>query len=75
MVVALVAEPYFKNPLVSKINEIKAANGNTIPKDTIPEIPYKPIKPGLIMNVAALVIEAAKESPTTQGENPMLPIA
>jgi hypothetical protein len=74
-VVALTLCPYFAKPLVSTINDTKAAIGKTIPKDNTPEIPYRAIKPGFIIKVAALVMEAAKESPTTQDGNFIFPTA
>ena len=75
MVVAFTAFPCFTKPLVKTISEIKAAIGKTIAKEMIPEKPYKAINPGFIINVAALVMEAAKDKPTTQAGKPKLPTA
>tara|TARA_R100000655_G_scaffold62444_1_gene100957 strand:+ start:40 stop:276 length:237 start_codon:yes stop_codon:yes gene_type:complete len=57
------------------MREAKIAMGITTPKDMIPEKPYKAIKPGFIMNVAALVMEAARLNPTAHAGKPLLPIA
>ncbi len=75
MVSAFTWLPDFLNFLVSKISEQKIANGITTPKDKTPLNPYSAINPGLIMKVAALVIEAARANPTARGEKLMLPIA
>jgi len=60
------------------IREIKKlAMGRTIPKEITPEIPLERLlNPGLIIKVAALVIEApAKDKPTTQEGKPIFPTA
>ena len=51
------------------------AIGITIPKEIKPENPYKAMNPGLMINVAALVMDAARDNPTAQAGNPLLPIA
>lgn len=49
--------------------------GITIPKAKKALNPYNAIKPGLIMNVAALVIDAAKERATEMEEKDLFPTA
>ncbi len=57
------------------MSEPNVARGRAKPIAITPLKPYSETKPGLIINVAALVIDAANDNPTAVGENNTLPRA
>jgi len=67
--------PYFLKRLMKMISAAYMANGMTTPKAIKALKPYRAIKPGFIIKVAALVIEAANESATEMDENDLFPTA
>ena len=71
---ALMEEPYFRKLLLKTMSEMYSPAGKTNAMAKKALHPNIATNPGLMINVAALVMDAASDNPTTTGEKP-LPMA